>query len=68
MKYSIAFASVLAAGFLAASPVRAADITSPMAPELKQTEREGLRGQPVFLGGGHVRRHGCTPTWTLAIS
>jgi hypothetical protein len=54
MKYSIAFAFVLAAGLLTANPVRAADITSPMAPELKQTEREGwtFAVSPYFWAAG----------------
>jgi len=41
MKYFVEFASVLAAGLLAISPVRAADIYSTMAPELNQTEKDG---------------------------
>ena len=54
MKLSIALASALAAGLLITSPVRAADITSPMAPELKQTEREGwtFAVSPYFWAAG----------------
>jgi hypothetical protein len=54
MKYSITFASVLALGLLAISPVRAADIYSAMAPELKQTEKEGwtFAFAPYFWAAG----------------
>ncbi len=54
MKHSIAFASVLAVGLLAASAGQAADIASPMAPELKQTEREGwtFAVSPYFWAAG----------------
>ena len=54
MRYSIAFATVLTAGLLATSPVRAADITSPMAPELKQTEKDGwtFAIAPYFWAAG----------------
>ncbi|MBZ9657226.1 DUF481 domain-containing protein [Phyllobacterium lublinensis] len=54
MKYSLAFVSMIAAGFLAASPVCAADITSPMAPELKQTEQDGwtFAIAPYFWAAG----------------
>lgn len=54
MKKTIALASVLAAGFLSASPVRAADIYSAMAPEVNQTEREGwtFAVSPYFWAAG----------------
>jgi hypothetical protein len=54
MKSSIALASVLAAGLMVASPSFAADITSPMAPELQQTEREGwtFAVSPYFWAAG----------------
>ena len=54
MRYSIALAAVLTAGLMAASPVRAADITSPMAPELKQTEKDGwtFAIAPYFWAAG----------------
>lgn len=45
---------MIAAGLLAASPVCAADITSPMVPELKQTEKEGwtFAFAPYFWAAG----------------
>ena len=54
MKHSTALASVLAVGLVIASPAGAADITSPMAPELKQTEREGwtFAVAPYFWAAG----------------
>ncbi|MBZ9605431.1 hypothetical protein [Phyllobacterium chamaecytisi] len=54
MKYSISLIALIAAGLLAATPVRAADITSPMAPELKQTERDGwtFAIAPYFWAAG----------------
>ena len=54
MKLSITLASALAAGLLFASPVSAADIASPMAPELKQTEKDGwtFAVSPYFWAAG----------------
>lgn len=54
MKHLIALVTALAAGLLSVSPVVAADITSPMAPELKQTEREGwtFAVSPYFWAAG----------------
>lgn len=54
MKYSVSLMSMIAAGLLAASPGRAADITSPMAPELKQMEKDGwsFAFAPYFWAAG----------------
>ena len=54
MKKSIALATVLATGLLAAVPARAADIYSAMAPEVNQTEREGwtFAVSPYFWAAG----------------
>ncbi|MBB3238417.1 DUF481 domain-containing protein [Phyllobacterium endophyticum] len=54
MRHSIAFATMLAAGLLTAMPVRAADIASPMAPELNQVEKEGwtFAFSPYFWAAG----------------
>lgn len=54
MKNPIALVSVLAAGLLAASPVRAADIYSAMAPEMNQVERDGwtFAVSPYFWAAG----------------
>ncbi len=54
MKLSGTLGTALAAGLLLASPAGAADITSPMAPELKQTEREGwtFAVSPYFWAAG----------------
>ncbi len=74
MKHSIALAALLTAGLMTASPVRAADIASPMAPELKQTERDGwtFAIAPYFWAAGMSGDAGlsaCPPyisTWTSA--
>jgi hypothetical protein len=54
MKLLNTLASALAAGLLFASPVSAADITSPMAPELKQIEKDGwtFAVSPYFWAAG----------------
>jgi hypothetical protein len=54
MRHSIAFASALAVALLSALPTRAADIYSAMAPELKQTEKEGwtFAVAPYFWAAG----------------
>jgi hypothetical protein len=53
MNHSIALA-VLTAGLMVVSPVRAADITPPMAPKVKQTERDGwtFAIAPYFWAAG----------------
>ena len=54
MRHSVAFASALAVALLSALPTRAADIYSAMAPELKQTEKEGwtFAVAPYFWAAG----------------
>ena len=54
MRCSTAFVSMIAAGVLVVSPVHAADIASPLAPELKQTERDGwtFAIAPYFWAAG----------------
>ncbi|MBZ9654568.1 DUF481 domain-containing protein [Phyllobacterium lublinensis] len=54
MKSFITLASALTAGLLLAGPVAAADITSPMAPELQQVEKDGwtFAVSPYFWAAG----------------